>query len=160
MLELQSLQKEQQRHEQLLKIQQNDECSVEVTVPLRKVATVKSGTNQQNDGDGDARRLNNNRDSFHFENDANNDDDVGTTVADDIIVVKGDRNNESTLSHGNHTENDTNNSAMITVNDQPKIQMSTSIGFYFVYILLISFLFILFPIHSATKFGHRSGRWL
>lgn len=117
MLELQSLQKEQQRHEQLLKIQQHDECSVEVTVPLRKVATVKSGSNQNNDGDDDAavHRLNNNRDSFHFENDANNDDDVGTSLADDIIVVKGDRNNESTLRHGNHMENDTN-SAMITVN--------------------------------------------
>lgn len=120
MMELQSLQKEQHRHEQLLKIQQDEDCSVEVTVPLRRMYVIKS-TLLNNDGNANAaaadddHRLNNNRDSFHFENDANNDDDVGTTVADDIILVKGgDRNNESKLSHGNHVENDTN-SAMITV---------------------------------------------
>lgn len=116
MLELQSLQKEQQRHEQLLKIQQDDECSIEVTVPLRKVAANTAATAKSGGDDAAACRLNNNRDSFHFENDANNDDDdVGTTVADDIVLVKGDRNNESTLSHRNRAENDTN-SATITVN--------------------------------------------
>lgn len=107
MLELQSLQKEQHRRELLLRIQKDDNRPIEVTVPLRK--TIRSGTNHS-----DELRLNNNRDTLDFENDAN-DDDVGTTVADDIILMTSDTNNESTLSHTNSADNESR-STTITVN--------------------------------------------
>lgn len=160
MLELQSLQKEQQRHEQLLKIQQDDGCAIEVTVPLRKVA-IRSGTNQNDDhdhsanGNDAAHRFNNNRDSFHFENDAN-DDDIGTTVADDIVLVKGDQNNGSTLTHhANHVENVDTRAATITVNRQHctsfRSQQKTN------RVILCSW--FSFYSNLAPKFGHRFRRW-
>lgn len=119
MLELQSLRKEQQRREQLLKIQRDDDCPIEVTVPLRK--GIRSGTNQT-----DELRLNNNRDTLHFEGDAN-DDDIGTTVADDIILMKGDSNNESTLSS---FDNSDTRSTTITVSESLKRQLSVKFNFY------------------------------
>lgn len=108
MLELQSLQKEQRR-EHLLRIQKDEHRPIEVTVPLRK--TIRSGTNHS-----DELRLNNNRDTLDFENDAN-DDENGTTVADDFILMTSDTNNESTLSHTNSADNESR-STTITVNSQ------------------------------------------
>lgn len=92
MLELQSIQKEQKRRELLAKLQK-EENSAEVPMPLKKA--IKNGTNPS-----DELRLNNNRDTLRFENDTN-DDDIGTTVADDIILMKMNANvavveNEST----------------------------------------------------------------
>lgn len=92
MLELQSIQKEQKRRELLAKLQK-EENEAEVPMPLKKA--IKNGTNPS-----DELRLNNNRDTLRFENDTN-DDDIGTTVADDIILMKMNANvavveNEST----------------------------------------------------------------
>lgn len=109
MLELQSLQKEQQRRDLLYKIQRDDECSTEITVPLRKVVT-NSGTNHPDD----ELRLNNNRDTLHFDNDVNV-DEIGTTVADDFILMKADSSiDDATLSRRNASEYNTS-SATITV---------------------------------------------
>lgn len=108
MLELQSLQKEQQHRELLYKIQREDDCSMEITVPLRKGIT-NSVTNQPDDD----LRLNNNHDTLHFDNDVN-DDEIGTTVADDFILMKTEANNDLTLSRRNASEND-RSSATITV---------------------------------------------
>lgn len=90
MLELQSLQKEQQRRELLHKIQKIDESTTDVLVPLKGISSSVHHT--------DELRLNNNRDTHHFENDAN--DEFGTTVADDIIHMKSDVKQESSLSCG------------------------------------------------------------
>lgn len=106
MLELQSLQKEQLRREQLLKIQKDDECAIKVTVPLRKGN--RSGTDQT-----DELRLNNNRDTLHFDGDAN-DDDIGITVADDIILMKADSNSEKMYSQMSSFDSSTR-STTITV---------------------------------------------
>lgn len=89
MLELQSLQKEQQRREQLLKLQKDYDVSVEV--PIRK--GIRSGTNHS-----DELQTNNNRDTLRFQIDAN-DDDIGTTVADDIILMKTDMASELSIGH-------------------------------------------------------------
>ncbi|XP_055314376.1 sarcolemmal membrane-associated protein [Sitodiplosis mosellana] len=102
MLELQTLQKEQQRRELLHKIQRDVDDSAEVPVK-RGISTNQS----------DELRLNNNRDTLHFDNDAN-DNDIGTTVADDIILMKTDANNEeSALNHTNTLVRDTS-SATVT----------------------------------------------
>lgn len=109
MLELQSIQKEQQRRELLLRIQKDVETPMETTVPLRKA--IRSGTNQT-----DNLQHNNNRDTLHFDDDDDgNDDDIATTVADDIIVMKTEAITESSRnSTRNGAENGTG-SATITV---------------------------------------------
>lgn len=89
MLELQSIQKDQKRRELLAKIQR-DADSVEVTVPLRKGIQI-CGTNSV-----DELRSNNNRDTLQFENDAI-DDDTGTTVADDIILMNTNTNTNANV---------------------------------------------------------------
>lgn len=106
MLELQSLQKEQQRREQLLKLQKDYDFSVEVTVPLRK--GIRRIANHS-----DELQMNNNRDTLHFDGDAN-DDDIGTTVADDIILMKTDMASESSIGHDGTVDSGTR-SATITV---------------------------------------------
>lgn len=89
MLELQSIQKDQKRRELLAKIQRDDD-SIEVTVPLRKGIQI-CGTNP-----ADELRSNNNHDELQFENDAI-DDDTGTTVADDIILMNTNTNTNANV---------------------------------------------------------------
>lgn len=101
MLELQTLQKEQQRRELLQKIQRDEDPA---EVPVKRGIS----TNQK-----DEHRLNNNRDTLHFESDASG-DDIGTTVADDIVLMRADANNESALNHTNTLVRETS-SATITV---------------------------------------------
>lgn len=111
MLELQSLQKEQKRRDLLQMIQKEEMNSADVTVPLRKVINSSDcggSTNQT-----DEIRLNNNRDTIHFDNDGN-DDDMSTTVADDIVLMKSEANNDSMLNHTNTLVRD-NSSSKVTV---------------------------------------------
>ncbi|XP_031640152.1 sarcolemmal membrane-associated protein [Contarinia nasturtii] len=104
MLELQSLQKEQKRRDLLQMIQKEEMAQADV--PLRKVISSSGGSTNQTD----EIRLNNNRDTLHFDNDANDDD---TTVADDIILMKTDADNGSTLNNTNTLVRD-NSSSKIT----------------------------------------------